>query len=228
MNKMERTMEQEINLPSQGALGSPRDRHSGAPDAAGSTVIRRKSSEGTAEVDFDSAHAEQAATVEKESVKAIYRDSTDTMEDNTALEAHNKEETPPATSEEIYIHHEKHEEELPLPVAGKRKASTSPESKDEDNEITTRKSRKPRTIASESPFPETERSEPLEALDSIIISSEEDSTEECSSARSISREKEAPLTRSAKKKRNEETFSKFKTNKFNELVAARKNKINKN
>jgi len=64
---MASTMESEKELPSQGALGSPRDRHGGEPDAAGSTVDGRESSEGTAGVGSVSAPAAQAATAEPDS-----------------------------------------------------------------------------------------------------------------------------------------------------------------
>jgi len=64
IHEMEMSQEIETGLLSQGALGSPKDQHSGAPDAAGSIVHGRKSCEGTAEADLGSASAEQVATVE--------------------------------------------------------------------------------------------------------------------------------------------------------------------
>jgi len=207
IHEMEMSQEIETGLLSQRALGSPRDRHSGAPDAAGSTVTRRESCEGTAGVDLDSAPAEQIATVEKKSVETAYRDPVEKTEDNTAREDHEERKISPPP-EEAYIYPEEYGEALPLPVVGKRKASTSPDSKDEDNEITTHRPRKARVIVSESPLVELKQTESYVTLDRIVISSEEDSTEESSSIISTGREKEAPLTRSAKKKKNEEILSK--------------------
>lgn len=57
-------------LLSLGALGSPRDQHGSAPDAAVSTVQGRKFCEGTAGVALASASAEQAATGEHKPVNA--------------------------------------------------------------------------------------------------------------------------------------------------------------
>jgi len=48
--KMAMIQDNEETLPSQGDLDATRDRHGGEPDAAGSTVDGRKSSEGTAGV----------------------------------------------------------------------------------------------------------------------------------------------------------------------------------
>jgi len=65
MKKMAMSQGIEANLPPQGALGSPRVRHGGAPDAAGSTVYGQKSCEGTVGVASASAPTEQAATAEQ-------------------------------------------------------------------------------------------------------------------------------------------------------------------
>lgn len=76
------------NLPSQGVLGSPG--HSGEPDDAGSTVIVRKSCEGTVGAASASAPAEQAATAEPnplEMVSCIYTGTPDaTQSDDTSVQ----------------------------------------------------------------------------------------------------------------------------------------------
>lgn len=101
-DNMDMQKEHDKVLPPQGALGSPRGRHGGAPDAAGSTVFGQASCEGTAGVVSVSAPVDQMATAEidpRESVDCVIADS------------------PAAT----------HIDYPPAQVAGeKRKASTSP------------------------------------------------------------------------------------------------------
>lgn len=62
--EMAMSQEKEINLLPQGELGTPRGRHGGEPDTAGSTVSVRKSCEGTGGVASASAPPAQVATAE--------------------------------------------------------------------------------------------------------------------------------------------------------------------
>jgi len=125
---MDNAQGHEENLPSQGVLGSPRDRHGGAPDAAGSTVLGRKSSEGTVGVASASAPADQAATAETEPLEMV---------------ACIPEDTPNVVQTETSI----------ITAGEKRKASTSPGSEaDGVAGIFTRRPIKTRVIEStESP-----------------------------------------------------------------------------
>jgi len=112
----------EINLPSQGALGSPRDQHGGAPDAAGSTVLGRESGEGTVGVVSASAPADQVATAED--TEFLIDDVRNTREE------YSEETIIPATGE-------------------KRKATSSPgEDTEEAEPIGVRRPNKARVIDS--------------------------------------------------------------------------------
>lgn len=101
ITQMEMSQDNEKGLLSQGALGYPRDRQGGEPDAAGSTVDGRKSSEGTAGVVSVSAPAAQTATAEQ--------DKDPNKGESHVMEAHSLEVSIRTASE-------------------KRKASESPDS----------------------------------------------------------------------------------------------------
>jgi len=109
--QMDMSQENVKDLLPQGALGSPRGRHGGAPDAAGSSVLGRESCEGTTGVDSDSAPVEQTVTVDKESAPDLYQ----------------PQEASPS---------KRLEEEIPHSAKGKRKAIASPESNEDDAGIT--------------------------------------------------------------------------------------------
>jgi len=188
----------EINLPSQGALGSPRDRHGGAPDAAGSTVLGRESGEGTVGAVSASAPTEKMATAEFDPLKVVSCDYAGTPPTNlpgkTLIQA----------------------------TGEKRKASTSPGSEvDAVEGVITRRPLKARVIEStESPEArsviEKDDSDGAESVVSVSdVETEMAVVEELDTSSPDNR-----VTR-ARTRRSGETAD------FSQLTAARQKRINK-
>jgi len=196
---MAMSQENEMILLSQGALESPRDRQGGAPDATGSNVSGRESSEGTVGAASVSAPAAKTATAENDPIDVL-NDYTVTP---TVIVP---EETPTQTTM------------ITQATGEKRKASPGSEANDIEGAITRRPLKARMIESTESPEARS-ASKDDDLLGAEIVTSVSDAQTEADADVEIS-SPDNRVTRASKRKSD-------KMADFSQLTASRQRKINK-